>query len=369
MVGKLKKAMPGSLAAPFTLTSRYSSDKTDNHRMKSYVFLLVDDNTWALKDLKEALKYFGFRSIEETRRGEEAWRMLRFRRYDCVIAEMEMPGLGGLELLKKARGDDRFYNIPFFLTHSAFTKVKVVMAGREGVTGLIVKPFDAQNLRQKMEMIGSEQADAPEVVQTQQSLEKGLKLIETNEHEAALDVFESLVEQGESAEVYYNIGYIKTSQGKYGEAIIAFRRATQLDRLFAKAFEAMGRAYRRLGRKREAEAALQKAADIYMTREKVQDAEEILNEIMEINPDTVNVYNSLGVLYRKKGDYLSALKHYQKALKIHPNTPHIYYNMGRLHLDLNDPGKAKLFFAEALKKDPDFKEAKEVLNAIELGTF
>jgi tetratricopeptide (TPR) repeat protein len=337
--------------------------------MKTYAFLIVDDNTWALKDLQGALQYFGFRTIEESRQGEEAWRMLRFRRYDCVIAEMEMPGLGGIELLKRVRSDDRFYNMPFFLTHSAFTKVKVVMAGREGATGLIVKPIDVQNFKQKMEMIGTEQEDAPEVVQAQQKLDEGLKLVESSEYESALEVFENLVEKGESAEVYYNIGYIKTSQGRYGEAIVAFRKATQLDRLFAKAFEAMGRAYQRLGRKKEAEAALQKAADIYMTREKVEDAEQILNEIMEINPDTVNVYNSLGVLYRKKGEFMNALKHYQKALKIHPNTPHIYYNMGRLHLDLNDPGKAKLFFAEALKRDPDFREAKEVLNAIELGTF
>jgi tetratricopeptide (TPR) repeat protein len=329
----------------------------------------VDDNTWALRDLQDALKYFGFQEIEETRQGDEAWRMLRFRRYDCVIAEMEMPGMGGLELLKKAREHDRLYNIAFFLTHSAFTKVKVVMAGREGVTGLIVKPIDVKNFRQKMETIGTEPEEAPEVVHTRQTLDRGLKLIESNEYESALGVFETMVEQGDSAEVYYNIGYIKTSQEKYGEAIIAFRKATQLDRLFAKAYEAMGRAYQQLGRKKEAETALQKAADIYMTREKVEDAEEILNEIMEINPDTVNVYNSLGVLYRKKGEFAAALKHYQKALRIHPDSPHIYYNMGRLHLDLNDPGKAKLYFTEALKRAPDFKEAKEILSAIELGTF
>lgn len=337
--------------------------------MKTTSFLLVDDNTWALKELQDALKYFGYRTIDETTRAEEAWRMLRFRRYDCIIAEIDMPGMSGLELLKKTREDDRFYTVHFFITSSAFTKVKVVMAGKEGATGLIVKPFDLKNLKQKMEILKTEPEDAPGLAETRQALTEGLNLIERNDHAGALTVFEKMVEEGESAEVYYNIGYIKTSQGKYGEAIAAFRKATQLDRLFAKAYEAMGRAYQKLGRKEDAEKALQKAADIYMTREKIQDAEEILNEIMEINPDTVNVFNSLGVLYRKKGDYLNALRHYQKALKIHPETAHIHYNMGRLHLDLNDPGKAKQFFADALKLDPGFKEAREVLDAIELGTF
>lgn len=337
--------------------------------MKNTSVLLVDDNSWALKELQDALKYFGYKEVEETNRADEAWRMLRFRRYDCVIAEMELPGTSGLDLLKNARQDDRFYDMPFFLTNSAFNKVKVVMAGREGVTGLIVKPFDVQNFKQKMEMVGQVQEDAPVVAEAKHTLDEGMKLIESDNYEAALDVFEKMTQEGETAEAYYNIGYIKTSLGQYGEAIVAFRKATQLDRLFAKAYEAMGRAYQKLGRKGDAEKALQKAADIYMTKEKVQDAEEILNEIMEINPDTVNVYNSLGVLYRKKGEFLTALKHYQKALKIHPNVPHIYYNMGRLHLDLNDPGKAKNFFARAIQVDPNFKEAKEVLKAIELGSF
>jgi len=259
--------------------------------------------------------------------------------------------------------------LPFFLTNSAFDKVKVAMAGREGVTGLIVKPFDIQNFRQKIELIGVDQEEAPIIVEKRNALEEGLKLIESKRPEEALKVFEKLVEQGETAEMYYNIGYIKTSQGKYGEAIVAFRKATQLDRLFAKAYEAMGRAYQKLGRKAEAEKALQKAADIYMSKEKVEDAEGILKEIMEINPDSVNIYNSLGVLSRRKGEFENALKHYQKALRIHPNSPHIHYNTGRLHLDLNDPGKAKTFFAKAVELDPSFKEAKEVLSAIELGSF
>jgi tetratricopeptide (TPR) repeat protein len=337
--------------------------------MKTTSFLIVDDNTFALRELQDALRYFGYKAIEEAKRADEAWRMLRFRRYDCVIAEMEMPGTSGLDLLKSVRADDRFYSVPFFLTNTAFNKVKVVLAGQQGVTGLIVKPLDVQNFRQKIETLGAEPEEDPGIAESRHTLEEGLKLMDGKQPEAALIVFEKLVDQGETAEMYYNIGYIKTSQEKYGEAIVAFRKATQLDRLFAKAYEAMGRAFQKLGRKADAEKALQKAADIYMSKEKVRDAEEILKEIMEINPDTVNIYNSLGVLCRKKGEYIEALKHYEKALKIHPDTPHIYFNMGRLHLDLNDPRKAKGFFMKAIEVDPSFKAAREVLSAIELGTY
>ena len=51
------------------------------------------------------------------------------------------------------------------------------------------------------------------------NLDDGLKLIESQDYEKALDVFNTLIQQGETAEYYYNIGYIKTTQEKYSEAI------------------------------------------------------------------------------------------------------------------------------------------------------
>ena len=104
-----------------------------------------------------------------------------------------------------------------------------------------------------------------------------------------------------------------------------------------KAFEAMRCAYRELGMNEKAQEYLQIAADIYIGREKMQDAESVLNEILEISPDSINVYNSLGVLYRRRGDLKTSLNYYQKALKVHPKEPHIHYNIGRLFFELKRP--------------------------------
>jgi len=163
----------------------------------------------------------------------------------------------------------------------------------------------------------------------------------------------------------YNIGYIKTVQKLYEEAIIAFRKAVQLDRLYAKAHEGMGRAYQKLGRNKEAQECFQKAADIYLGKERIQDAEAVLNEILKIDPDSVNIFNTLGVLYRKKGDLEKALINYQKALTVHPDEPYIHFNIGRLYLEMEHPEKARTHFEESLKLDPEFKDAEDVLKAME----
>ncbi|RLB86920.1 MAG: hypothetical protein DRH26_16605, partial [Deltaproteobacteria bacterium] len=93
----------------------------------------------------------------------------------------------------------------------------------------------------------------------------------------------------------------------------------------------------------------------------------ILNEILEAGTNSLNVFNTLGVLHRKKGDVEQALRQYKKALKVHPDEPYIYYNIGRLYLDMKNTTKAKVYFQAALDKDHGFEEAKQVIKAIDLG--
>lgn len=336
--------------------------------MNELSFLIVDDNSIALRELSEILQYIGYKDIHSAGSANDAWAMLRVKSFDCIVSSLEMSDMNGLALLKIVRSDDKISETPFFLTSANFTKLKIIEAGQSGVTGLIVTPYDIENIKKKMTILLTIEKDviSSEMINT---LDEGLKLIENEDYEKALDVFNGLVQQGETAEYYYNIGYIKTTQEKYSEAITAFRKATQLDRLFAKAYEAMGRVYHKLGKSNEAEKYLQKAADIYMSNEKMQYAEEILNEILEISPDTVNVYNSLGVLHRKKGDLDTALKNYLKAIKVHPDEPYIHYNIGRLYLEKKEIADARDHFKKAVIINPEFTEAKEVLKAIELGSI
>ncbi len=334
--------------------------------MKNPSFLLVEENSVALRELAESLEYLGYKDIQQVRSASEAWTILKIREFDCVICAWEMAEMSGLALLKIVRTDERYLELPFFLTDPAFTQAKVVDAGRAGVTGLIVKPFKVETLKSKIESMGR-LADAGVSPEIRRSFNEGMKLLEGGQYQEALAVFEKLVEHEENPEVYYNIGYIKTVKEEYAEAIEAFRKATSLDRYFAKAFEAMGRAYRAMGAPEEAEKCLKKAAEIYLSNEKEEKAEGILNEILQENPDTINVYNTLGVLYRKRGQYQEALRQYEKALKIHPDQPYVYYNMGRLYVDLEDLIRAKANFEKALALAPDFKDAREALDAILLG--
>jgi len=334
--------------------------------MKTESILLVDDNDFAVRELANILKYIGYKNLTRTDSIGQAVTLAESKPFDCIIAAWDMEETSGVDLLKQIRKNERFVNLPFFLTDSAYTKQKVFTAGLAGVTGLIVTPYDKENLTLKMESV-SEIINQPLFENEVNNINKGMELIEKGHYKEAIVTLDEVVSSDKNAEYYYNIGYINILKENYSEAIPALQKATQLDSLFAKAFEGLGKAYRALGLSEEAKKNMQRAADIYMEKGKLEDAESVLNDILQTSTESVNIFNSLGVLSRKKGNFETALMQYKKALKIHPDEIYILYNIGRLYIDMKTPEHAVDYFRRALAVKPDFDEARKALDAIELG--
>jgi len=334
--------------------------------MNDKQILLVDEDRKGLHLLDKTIRRLGFDKVLLAEGGDNAWVALKNKKIDCIICAYEMKEMSGIALLKISRREDTSSEIPFFLTDKAFTKVKVLKAGQNGVTGLLVIPYNETVMNKKISL-ALENLKEPVVQKAEDTFEQGMEWLEKKEYNKAINVFTSLVNQKDNPEYYFNIGYIRTSQGKHSEAIEAFSKATSLDRLFAKAYEEMGRVYKLMGDLAKAEEYMQQAAEIYMDTDKMGAAEEVLNELLESGTNSLNVFNTLGVLYRKKGENQVALAQYKKALKVHPDEPYIYYNIGRIYLDMKDTGKAKQCFETALEKDPEFDEARQVIKAIDLG--
>lgn len=330
--------------------------------------LIIDKDLSALDFLSQVFKNLGFKDITKVQSGEAGWSIIQSKPFSLVVCSWELYELSGLNLLKIIRRDSRFWDIPFFLTKSNFSKEDVIVAGQAGVTDLLVSPFDSETLLDKVDKLAGDTTKI-ESLEASQKLSKGLALMEAGDLEHSLEVLNEILEKGESAEVYYNIGYIKALQEKYSEAVEAFKMATAIDRLYAKAYKALGSIYSQLGNTELAEGFLQKAADIYLSVENDARAEEVLNELIKIKPDTKNAYNSLGVLYRKKGDSKKALVFYKKALKVQPDGAHVYYNIGKLYLHLKDFPQAKKHLEKALQFNPGYDDIKIILEKLKKNNF
>ncbi|HVN70392.1 MAG TPA: tetratricopeptide repeat protein [Desulfomonilia bacterium] len=326
--------------------------------------LIIGPNVFYHKNVAAMLSKIGYNTVDHADDGPTGWEIMKRINPGIVIAQWEMPEMNGMALLRVIRTDAVYSDTPVILWTPEITKSDVVKAGESGVNAILVEPLSFEILEKKINLI-IEFDTSPSTKKAKAYLEKGDSYMQAGLFDLALKEYGSVLTILESAEVYYNIGYIHTARGEYDEAIVAFRKATQINQLFAKAFQAMAEVYIKMGNKELAEKYLNMAGEIFLERDMHEKAESIFNEIISLNPDTTNVYNSLGIIYRRQNRHAEAVKIYQKAIKIDPADENIHFNMGRAYLEMGESHHAKECFIKALKINPNFETASNMIKTIE----
>src|SRR5690242_20073719 len=112
--------------------------------------LIVDDYKTMLRIVGNLLKQLGFTNIDEATDGATALEKLRQKPYGLVISDWNMEPMTGLQLLKEVRSDIKLKSVPFIMVTAESKTENVVAAKEAGVSNYIVKPFNAETLRQKL---------------------------------------------------------------------------------------------------------------------------------------------------------------------------------------------------------------------------
>ena len=120
---------------------------------KNMNILIVDDYKTMLRIIRNLLKQLEFDNVEEASDGSEALAKLRAGNFGLVISDWNMEPMTGLELLKEVRADQRLKNLPFIMITAESKTENVVAAKQAGVSNYIVKPFNAETLRDKIEKV------------------------------------------------------------------------------------------------------------------------------------------------------------------------------------------------------------------------
>ena len=115
--------------------------------------LIVDDYQTMLRIIRNLLKQLEFDNVEEASDGQEALAKLRAGQFGLVISDWNMQPMTGLDLLKEVRADARLKETPFIMITAESKTENVVAAKAAGVSNYIVKPFNAETLRGKIEKV------------------------------------------------------------------------------------------------------------------------------------------------------------------------------------------------------------------------
>jgi two-component system chemotaxis response regulator CheY len=120
---------------------------------KNTPVLIVDDYKTMLRIIRNLLKQLEFENVEEATDGQEALSKLRAGSFGLVISDWNMAPMTGLDLLKEVRADARLKSLPFIMITAESKTENVVAAKQAGVSNYIVKPFNAETLRDKIEKV------------------------------------------------------------------------------------------------------------------------------------------------------------------------------------------------------------------------
>ncbi len=120
---------------------------------KNTPVLIVDDYKTMLRIIRNLLKQLEIENVEEATDGQEALHKLRSGNFGLVISDWNMAPMTGLDLLKEVRADARLKHTPFIMITAESKTENVIAAKQAGVSNYIVKPFNAETLREKIEKV------------------------------------------------------------------------------------------------------------------------------------------------------------------------------------------------------------------------
>jgi two-component system chemotaxis response regulator CheY len=115
--------------------------------------LVVDDYSTMRRIIRNLLTQIGFNNVDEAADGATALAKLRERSFGLVISDWNMEPMTGLQLLQEVRADTKLKGTPFIMVTAESKTENVVAAKQAGVSNYIIKPFNADTLKKKIESV------------------------------------------------------------------------------------------------------------------------------------------------------------------------------------------------------------------------
>ena len=114
--------------------------------------MIADDHSMIREGLKQLLELDdNLKVVAEAADGIEALKKLDDYNVDVLLLDINMPNMNGLELVKKVRSEGTKQKTPIIMITTEGGKGEVIAALKAGVNNYIVKPFNAEVLKEKLD--------------------------------------------------------------------------------------------------------------------------------------------------------------------------------------------------------------------------
>jgi len=115
--------------------------------------LVVDDYATMVRILRNLLKQLGYENVDDASDGSEALKKIGQKHYGLIISDWNMEPMTGYDLLRQVRARHETLRLPFIMVTAESKTENVIAAKKAGVNNYIVKPFNAQTLKGKIDAV------------------------------------------------------------------------------------------------------------------------------------------------------------------------------------------------------------------------
>lgn len=116
--------------------------------------LIVDDDSTALKLLKGILTADGY-AVRPFNNGDLALRSIMVEAPELILLDIRMPGMGGFEVCRRIKEDERLKEIPVIFISAASDMEDKVRAFQEGVSTTSLNHFKRKRSSHGLKHISS----------------------------------------------------------------------------------------------------------------------------------------------------------------------------------------------------------------------
>jgi DNA-binding response OmpR family regulator len=142
--------------------------------------LIVDDEAVSLMIMQDTLESAGY-AIDQAEDGETAWQMMQAQSYDLIVLDRIMPGLNGLDLIKRIKADSRWKNLPVIMQTAASKQQEILEGMEAGAYYYLTKPYEPKVLRMLVSAVVTDLAEKAKLKEAEAHLEGTLALFEHGE--------------------------------------------------------------------------------------------------------------------------------------------------------------------------------------------
>ncbi|MFN7038910.1 MAG: response regulator [Alphaproteobacteria bacterium] len=113
----------------------------------THTILAIDDEEICLEVIELFLQANGYEVVPALG-GDKGIDMLKSgqKKIDVIMLDLMMPGIGGLDVLKKIKSDPNLSQIPVILQTGSSNDIELEKASDIGIAGYVRKPYDCEDL-------------------------------------------------------------------------------------------------------------------------------------------------------------------------------------------------------------------------------